>query len=193
MHPSPIAETLSPLFPSTLICIVFFSLRQAVTARPSALDRFDFHGCGTATHADHRLKVWAGLVLRSIGVVNPIVYGVVNRIESHVLCHTRRRDPATLLLQRGFVPTRSSRNGEMCRSSVSAIFFNSSFLQELILLSSLFRCRHCFCRFSKTSGLPYRVDSCIDHRMRRLTQPARSRSKPPASIGKQGWRRARRC
>jgi hypothetical protein len=63
MHPSPIAETSSPLLPSTLVCIVFFSPVLALAASPSTLDRFDLHRCGTATRADHRLKLWAVLVL----------------------------------------------------------------------------------------------------------------------------------
>jgi hypothetical protein len=46
----------------------------------------------------------ASLVLRSIGIVNPIVYGVVNRLEGYVLCHPRRRDPTALLLHRGLIP-----------------------------------------------------------------------------------------
>jgi hypothetical protein len=39
---------------------------------------FDLYCCGTVTLADHWLKIVAGLVLRSIGVVNSIVNGVVD-------------------------------------------------------------------------------------------------------------------
>ena len=123
--------------------------------------RRDLDCRGAGACADQRVEIRAATVLRLVGVVDKVVNRPVDRLEADFLRHAGGSDPPRLLPHRSLVPTRvppvvgahvevfadrdgpdprrgpyvtpSSRNGETCRSSASAILRSSSFDHVVIL------------------------------------------------------------
>src|SRR5258708_13720076 len=101
------------------------------------------------------------MVLHPVGIVDAVVDRSVYQLEPDLLRHAGGDDPPSLLPHRGLIPARilpivaahvegvidrngpnpsggavrhpPSRNGEMCKSSASAILRSSSFSHEIIL------------------------------------------------------------
>src|SRR5690242_10923621 len=65
----------------------------------------DLDCCGASACADHRLEIWAAMVLRPVRVVDEIVNRPVDRLEGDFLGYVSSSNPPCFLAHCGLVPT----------------------------------------------------------------------------------------
>lgn len=139
--------------------------RDALRRSVVCIARPDLDRRSTSAGSDHRAEIWAAVVLRPVGVVDEVVGRPIGGLKCDFLRHFGGNNPPSSLAHGGLVPARvqpvigahvrasstatdqihvgvpyvspSSRNGEMCKSSASAILRSSSLFHVTIALSIL--------------------------------------------------------